>query len=130
HIRHVALQLDKWTQGHATSKELSSLLLPTAAYLERQGLFEGVERLGKLSLSISMKVNGRDHIDTAEAFDNLSYFSTNQNDFSTAKLYSTEALKIRKKILDLRHDDTTANLHNLAYIYGKLGAKAEAATLS
>ena len=73
------------------------MLLPTVAYLEHQGLFEGVEKLGKLSLSSSMEVNGQDHIDTAEAFDNLSYFSTNENYFSAAKVYSTEALEIRKK---------------------------------
>src|SRR3954454_20567898 len=95
HARHVSRQLGQLTEWKATSKDLTSLLLPTVIYLTRQVLFEDVENLAKLAVSSSQAANGRGHSDTATALSNLSYFYASQRNFKAAEKHCKQAYNIR-----------------------------------
>ena len=132
HIQHVVpkfTELATEQQQHAIASELSFLLLPTVDYLTRQALFDGVEHLAKLAVSSSETANGLEHLDTATALRNLSYFCMNQGNPEAAKPYSKRALEIREKELGLSHKDTLSSRNDLAYIYRSLDMKMEVVML-
>ncbi|MCL1937955.1 MAG: tetratricopeptide repeat protein [Candidatus Azobacteroides sp.] len=69
------------------------------------------------ALSISEKVLGIEHPDTATTYNNIAEVYYAQGDYDQALEYHTKALNIREKVLGKEHPDTATTYNNIAEVY-------------
>ena len=71
----------------------------------------------KKSLNVQEKTSGKEHVDTAISYTNLSLIYRATGDYLKALEHSQKALTIREKILGKEHVDTAISYYDMGVIY-------------
>ena len=72
-------------------------------------------------MNIREKILGKEHLDTANSYNNIGSAYSNVGDYRKALEFHTKALNIREKILGKEHPDTAASYNNIGYTYYRVG---------
>ena len=78
------------------------------------------------ALSITRRVLGADHPNTAVSLNNLAALYRAQGRYEDAEPLYDEALSIRRRVLGADHPDTASSLNNLAELYRSQGRNEDA----
>ncbi|RUP50575.1 hypothetical protein BC936DRAFT_138595 [Jimgerdemannia flammicorona] len=79
HVRHIVAQLNNHSQMTPNCQNiLIGLLGRTVVYLTNSGTLQGIEEFAKMAVSISEKINGPKHPDTATTLNNFAELLDNQ----------------------------------------------------
>ncbi|MDQ6898646.1 MAG: tetratricopeptide repeat protein, partial [Candidatus Dormibacteraeota bacterium] len=108
---------------------LSGLLDRVATYLQARAEFGLAKPLLERVLSISERVLGPDHPDTARSLNNLAFLLQAQGELAAARPLYERALEIWERVLGPDHPNTASSLNNLAFLLQAQGELAAARPL-
>ena len=107
--------------------EVDSILLQAKDYMTLEkayfytgNYYQASEAVSK-ALNIRENILGKEHPDTAEAYNNLALVYQVRGDYEKALDYCWKALTIREKVLGTEHPSTAATYNDLACIYDDWG---------
>ena len=96
-------------------------LLYIADLYSKIGSYHEAEKLLLKAITIREEVSGKEHPDTAAAYNNIGVVYDNQNEYDKALAYHEKALVICEKVLGAAHPDTATTYNNIAMVYDNMG---------
>ena len=122
--------LEQVTAEHGKAGiEYTTALNNLAVIYKNIGRYSDAEPLYGAALSITRRLLGVDHPDTASSLNNLAGLYDAQGRYSKAGPLFKEALSIRHRVLGADHPDTAGSLNNLAGLYYAQGRYEDAESL-
>ena len=109
--------------------ENAKILHQEGIKLYQQGRYREAIPIAEKVLTISEKVLGPEHPNTATSLNNLAELYRNMGAYDKAEPLYRRSLAIREKVLGPDHPDTAQSLNNLGLLYNSLGAYEKAEPL-
>ena len=88
--------------------------------------FEKALELYSKNFDINEKIQGKEHLNTANSYGNMGNVYSSQGNYSKALEFLQKALKIREKVLGNEHPNVAISYNNIGYVYSSQGDYSKA----
>jgi tetratricopeptide (TPR) repeat protein len=112
-----------------TLKEAAHLLLRLGSYCYHRACYQDAEKYLIHAIQLYEKTMGAEHLDTAQALNNLALLYNRQGKYHQAEVLYQRTLKIRERALGADHSKVAQTLNNLALLYKDQGKYYQAEAL-
>lgn len=118
---------DRWASKTDYDKEkYNALLYDYARFLYDCGMYYDAEKVYLRQIALAEELYGKEHTNTAEAYNNIGVVYKNQGDYLKALEYHKKALEIDEKVLGTDHPGTATDYNNIGVAYDEKGDYPEA----
>ena len=117
---------DRAKRSAYPEEKYEKLLFDYAQFLYDYARYPEAVEVYLRQISLSEKLYGTDHPNTATSYNNLGLVYDNQGAYAQALEYYNKALEIREKVLGKDHPDTATDYNNIGAVFYSQGAYAQA----
>ena len=94
-----------------------SLLFSYTSFLETYAKYENAEKWYLQLIELCEKIYGKDHLDTAAAYNNIGLVYRDKGDYDKALEYYFHSLEIFERMLGIEHSSTSMSYYNIGNVY-------------
>ena len=126
-IAAIYAEADKWAaSSNYPEDKYDKLLFDYAQFLYQYAHYPKAVEIYLRHISLSEKLYGTDHPDTATSYNNIGAVYKEQGDYDQALKFYKKALEIKKKVLGEDHPSTATSYNNIGVVYKEQGDYAQA----